>query len=74
MTAQKQAPSALDYLGAMKQAVDLETRACKPGTSRALRDVLNRCIAEYNKMATNKKHRIDTERRKLIQNLLLALA
>ena len=58
----------------MKHAVELERRAAKPGVSKALKDVLSRCIAEYNKMTTNKKHRIDSDKRKLISNLLLAQA
>ena len=64
MTSEKQAPSALDYLGSMQQAVDLEHRASKPGTSTALRDVLGRCIAEYNRMCSNKRHKIDTDKKK----------
>ena len=72
VTAEKQAPSPLDYLGTMKQAVELEKRAAQPGTSKALKDCLNRCIVEYNKMVTNKRHRIDTEKRKLVQNMFLA--
>ena len=71
VTSEKQAPSALDYLGAMKEAVALEKRACQPGTSKALKDVLNRCIAEYNKMCTNRRHRIDSDKKKLILNLFL---
>ena len=71
MTAEKQAPSALDYLGAMQAAVALERRMCKPGVSKAQKDVLGRCIAEYNKMCSNKKHRVDTDRKKLIQNMFL---
>lgn len=64
VTSEKQAPSALDYLGSMQQAVDLERRASKPGTSTALRDVLGRCIAEYNRMCSNKRHKIDTDKKK----------
>lgn len=71
VTSEKQAPSALDYLGAMKEAVALEKRACQPGTSKALKDVLSRCIAEYNKMCTNRRHKIDSDRKKLILNLFL---
>ena len=74
MTSEKQAPSALDYLGSMQQAVSLERRSSKPGgASTALRDVLGRCIAEYNKMCTNKRHKIDTDRKKMILNLFLGL-
>lgn len=51
--------------------MELERRGAKQGVSKALKDVLGRCIAEYNKMTTNKKHRIDTDKRKLVQNLTL---
>ena len=71
MTADKQAPSALDYLGTMKEAVAIEKRVAKPGMSKALKDVLGRVIAEYNRMCSNKRHRIDTEKKKLVQNLFL---
>lgn len=71
VTAEKQAPSPLDYLGTMKQAVELEKRSAKPGTSKALKDCLNRCIVEYNRMVSNKKHRIDTDKRKLVHNMFL---
>lgn len=73
MTADKQAPSALDYLGSMKEAVSLERRQAKQGTSRALKDVLAKVVTEYNKMCTNKLHRITTERKKLVQNLILVV-
>ena len=73
MTADKQAPSALDYLGSVKEAVALERRQAKQGTSRALKDVLAKVVAEYNKMCTNKNHKITTERKKLVQNLILVV-
>ena len=73
VTSDKQAPSALDYLGSMKEAVSLERRQAKQGTSRALKDVLAKVVAEYNKMCTNKLHKITTERKKLVQNLILVL-
>ena len=69
VTSEKQSPSALDYLGSMKGAVELERRATKPGTSKALKDVLGRCIAEYNRMVSNRRHKIDTDKKKLITNL-----
>ena len=73
MTSEKQAPSALDLLGAIGQAVDVELRAAKakPGASKALKDLLSKCITEFNKLCTIKKHQIDTARKALIYNLTL---
>lgn len=72
ITSEKQAPSAIDYLGAMQHAVALERRAARSGVSKALKDVLARCIATYNQMChSNKKQRIDTARKNLIMNLFL---
>lgn len=69
VTAQKQAPSAIDFLGAMKEAVSIEKRVATGGTSKALRDVLARCVGDYNKMVTKKAHRITTEIKNMVMNL-----
>lgn len=69
VTAQKQSPSAIDFLGAIKQAVALERRAATGNTSKALKDVVARCTAEYNRMVSKKSHRIDTPMRNLIVNM-----
>lgn len=71
VTSDKQAPSALDYLGAMKEAVALEKRLDRKGASKALKDLLGKCVAEYNKMCSNKRHRIDSDKKKLVMNLFL---
>lgn len=69
MTAQKQSPSALDFVGAIKEAVALERRVAPASVSKALKDVVARCTAEYNRMVSKKAHRIDTPMRNLIMNL-----
>ena len=51
--------------------MNLEKRMMKPGASRALKDILSALVAVYNKMATVKKHRIDSGRKSLIYNMLL---
>lgn len=71
MTAEKQTPSAIDYVGHMKHALEIEKRLLKPGQSKALRDILGSLCATYNKMAKVKKHRIDAQRKAMIYNLLL---
>ena len=70
MTSDKQSPSPLDYLGNLKEAVALERRMAKTGVSKALKDVLAAVVASYNKMCTNKKYRIDSDRKKLVMNLI----
>eukprot|EP00435_Cladocopium_sp_Y103_P069260 s569_g33.t1 len=70
VSAQKQAPSPLDFLGNLKEAVGVERRLSRAGASSALKDVVGRCVSEYNKMVTKKAHRIDTEIKKMILNLL----
>lgn len=69
VTSQKQSPSAIDYLGSMKEAVAIEKRLASVGSSKALKDVLGRCVSEYNKMVTKKAHRVTTEIKNLILNL-----
>ena len=71
MTSEKQAPSPIDILGAMKEAVGVEKRLAKAGTSRALRDVLSRCVGEYNKMVSKRSHKIDTPTKNLVMNMFL---
>ena len=71
MTAEKQAPSPIDILGAMKEAVAIEKRLAKAGVSKALRDVLSRCVGEYNKMVSKRSHKIDTPTKNLVMNMFL---
>lgn len=73
VSAQKQAPSAIDFLGSMKEAVSIERRLAKSGTSCALKDLVQRCVAEYNRMVTQRKHRIDTGIKNMIVNLFFGL-
>ena len=73
MTADKQSPSCLDYLGHFKEALAIEKRLLRPGASKALKDMLSSLVATYNKMATNKKHRVDAPRKAMIYNLFLGL-
>ncbi|CAK9107687.1 Uncharacterized protein SCF082_LOCUS50126 [Durusdinium trenchii] len=71
VSSQKQAPSPLDFLGALKEAVAVERRLNSSGSgSKALREVLGRCVSEYNKMVTKKGHRIDSPLKSLILNML----
>ena len=71
VTAENQAPSPIDFLGAMKEAVAIEKRLSKAGVSKALRDVLSRCVGEYNRMCTRKNHKVDTPTKNMVMNLFL---
>ena len=70
MSQEKQAPTPVQLVAELKQAVEIEKRQSKSKSS-ALRDVLTRVIAEYNRMVTNKKHKIDSSRKALVLNLTL---
>ena len=70
VTSDKQTPSAIDYLGHMKEAVSVEKRLQKP-PHKPLKDLLNGLVATYNKMTTSKRHRIETGKKSAIYNLWL---
>lgn len=70
VTSEKQQPSALDLLGAICAAISVERRQ---GPSKPLKDMLAKCIGAYNAMVTNRRHRIDTNRKTLLYNLRLGL-
>lgn len=76
VTSEKQAPSCLDMLGAISEAVNLERRAAqgKANVSKALKDLMGKAISSYNTMVTVKKHRIDTKLKSMIYNLLLGFS
>lgn len=69
VTAEKMSPSPLSMAGDMEQAVAIERKLFRPGVKTALRDVLGRCIADYNRMTAHRRHKIDSARRAMIYNL-----
>ena len=71
VSSEKQSPSPIDILASLKAAVEVEKRLSKAGQSRALRDVVSRCVGEYNKMVQKKSHRVDTPTKNLVMNLIL---
>ena len=69
ITAEKQSPSPVSMYADVAAAISVERRL---GRSKAtMKDLLGRVCAEYNKMTTIKKHRIDGARKSLLYNLLL---
>lgn len=73
VSAQKQAPSAIDFLGSIKEAVSIERRLARAGAPTALKDMVNKCVSAYNKMVTSRSHRIDTGIKNMITNLFFGL-
>ena len=73
VTAEKQTPSAIDFVGTIRSAIDLERRMASKsaGSGKALKDLLSKVVAEYNRLVTVKKHRIDGSKRQLCYNMLL---
>ena len=94
-SAEKQPPSALQYMAEMQKAMAAEKALTsrpsnlKPKLAReslvnvleaptfredvrkiTSRELLGKCIADYNKLVTVKKWRIDSGKRKLISNLM----
>ncbi|CAK9067618.1 unnamed protein product [Durusdinium trenchii] len=66
-TAEKQAPSALDFVGIFNQAIQATMKE-NPRVSQLI--ALNTCIADYNKDVKIKRWRVDTLKRKIIGNML----
>ena len=67
VSGEKQAPSPVELVAELSQAVDLQRRQ----KQAPLRDLLNKIVAEYNKMVTQKKHRLDACKKALVLNLTL---
>lgn len=56
----------------IKSAIQVEKRLGRG--KAALKDLLGRVCAEYNRLTTIKKHRVDGPKKNLLYNLLLHLA
>lgn len=56
-------------LADIQQAINVEKKLHPSKT--ALKDVLGRVVAEYNRMTSVRRHRIDGARRQLVYNLFL---
>ena len=71
MSAEKQHPSPISVMADIKEAVEVEKRISS-SSRLALKDVLGKVVAEYNRLCTLKRHKVDSHRRALIYDLLLA--
>jgi len=59
-------------LASIRAAIDVERRiATKTSSSRALKDLLQKTTADYNRMVTLKRHRIDGPKKSLCYNMFL---
>ena len=66
-TAEKQPPSALEYAAQFGMAVEALR---KSGKSMTQNQMLAKCISDYNEKVVVKRWKIDSKKRKIIQNLL----
>ena len=66
-TSEKQAPSALEFLGQFRKAIDLQK--VSSGKSLSLSTALQNTIADYNKTVV-RKYRVDGPKNKVILNLM----
>ncbi|CAK9105067.1 Uncharacterized protein SCF082_LOCUS48992 [Durusdinium trenchii] len=66
-TSEKQAPSALEFLGQFRKAIDLQK--VSSGKSLSLSTALQNTIADYNKTVV-RKYRVDGPKKKVILNLM----
>lgn len=66
-TAEKQPPSALEYAAQFGMAVEALR---KSGKSMTQNQMLAKCISDYNEKVVVKRWKIDSKKRKFIQNLL----
>ena len=64
-------PSPIAICADIAKAIQIEKSMLKTGGRGTLRDLLSKVVAEYNRLTTVKKHRIDSGRRSLIYNLFL---
>ena len=71
ITAEKISPSPLDVVGDLGKAMELERKMSTSRGKIPLKDALNKVIADFNKMITLKKHRVDSARRSMCYNLHL---
>ena len=55
----------------LREAIAAERGSGKCGVKTPLKDVLNSVIASYNRLCTNKKHRIESNKRALAYNMFL---
>ena len=73
VTSEKLTPWPLTIVSDIGQAIDLERKMNTGRAKLPLRDALSKVIAEFNKLVTVRRHRVDTARRNLCYNLRLGL-
>ncbi|CAK8998217.1 unnamed protein product [Durusdinium trenchii] len=70
VTAEKLTPSPLTIVSDLGKAIELERAMSTSRTRIPLKDAMNKVIADFNRLVTLKRHRVDTARRNLAYNLL----
>ena len=71
ITAEKTSPSAIQFYGDLKEAINIERRL-NGAENKSTKDLLSKMCAEYNKMVTVRAHRIDSARRSMAYNMFLS--
>lgn len=69
MTSEKQTPSPINIAADLGAAVDMERKSSALMAKAALKDCLSKVVASYNRMCTNKKHKVDSAKRALVYNM-----
>ena len=72
VTSEKITPSPLNIVAEIGRAIEFEQKFSASRRKVPLKDGLNKVIADYNKMTTLKRHRIDSLKRAMCYNLLLS--
>lgn len=71
VTAEKQSPNPISMAADIREAIRAEKQSGRAAAKTPLKDLLGKVVAEYNRLCTNKKHRIESQRRSLVYNLFL---
>ena len=69
-TAEKQAPSALQYHAEFGRAIALERKFSDGAKKKTTRELLNKSIASFNRGVTVKRFRVEGSKKTLIFNLI----
>ena len=74
MTSEKQPPSPIEIAADIGSSIEAERKASRAASKLPLKDLLGRSCAAFNKMVSNKKHKICSMKRSLIYNLFFGFS
>ena len=70
-TSEKQTPSPISMAADIREAIEAQRKSGRMGQKTPLKDCLTATVALYTKLCTNKRHRIESNRRSLVYNMFL---